>query len=329
MSIDTHAHAVIPEANALVGRSDGFKLELAGEQIAHSAESLEVNQAQIAALGEKLASPARRISEMDQMRIDRTIVGPMPLHHYWADEELAAQVSQIKNDGLAEHCAFNPSRLKPMGTIPFQHPDLAIAELDRIVTKLGFTSISVSTNINGKELTDPSFDKVWKRIHELEITTFIHPWGCSLGARLANYYLGNTVGQPTETAVALSHIIFSGMLDKYPGLKLLAAHGGGYLPTYIGRSDHAWSVRSDAHSCKELPSSYLKKMTFDSLVYSPAALRNLVEAVGEDNVTIGTDYPFDMGVTNPVDRLEAANFADSIREKIATTNAANLFDWAI
>ena len=118
------------------------------------------------------------------------------------------------------------------------------------------------------------------------------------------------------------------MLDKYQGLKLLAAHGGGYLPTYIGRSDHAWSVRSDAHSCKELPSSYLKKITFDSLVYNPVALRNLVEMVGEDNVTIGTDYPFDMGVTNPVDRLEAANFSDSVREKIASTNAAKLFQWA-
>jgi aminocarboxymuconate-semialdehyde decarboxylase len=146
---------------------------------------------------------------------------------------------------------------------------------------------------------------------------------------LANYYLGNTVGQPTETAVALSHIIFSGMLDKYSGIKLLAAHGGGYLPTYIGRSDHAWSTREDAHSCKELPSAYLKRIHFDSLVYSPSALRSLVETVGEDKVTIGTDYPFDMGVNNPVDRLEAANFSDSIREKIATTNAANLFDWAI
>jgi aminocarboxymuconate-semialdehyde decarboxylase len=118
------------------------------------------------------------------------------------------------------------------------------------------------------------------------------------------------------------------MLDKYQGLKLLAAHGGGYLPTYIGRSDHAWSVRSDAHSCQELPSSYLRKITFDSLVYNPIALRNLVEMVGEDKVTIGTDYPFDMGVTNPVDRLEEANFADSVREKIASTNAAKLFQWA-
>jgi aminocarboxymuconate-semialdehyde decarboxylase len=153
---------------------------------------------------------------------------------------------------------------------------------------------------------------------------FVHPWGCSLGERLATHYLGNTVGQPTETTVALSRLIFTGVLDRFPRLKLVAAHGGGYLPTYIGRSDHAWRVRPDARGCAEPPSSYLRRMWFDALVYTPRALRHLVEEVGADRVVLGTDHPFDMGVTDPVARLDAAGLDPVARDAIAGGNALEL-----
>ncbi|MFF4908239.1 amidohydrolase family protein [Streptomyces sp. NPDC001260] len=153
---------------------------------------------------------------------------------------------------------------------------------------------------------------------------FVHPWGCSLGGRLAAHYLGNTVGQPVETTVALSHLIFGGVLDRYPRLKLVAAHGGGCLPTYIGRSDHAWRVREDARGCAEPPSTYLRRMWFDALVCTPRALRHLVEEVGADRVVLGTDHPFDMGIDDPPARIDAAGLAPAERAAIAGGNALDL-----
>ena len=154
---------------------------------------------------------------------------------------------------------------------------------------------------------------------------FIHPWGCSLGPRLGAHFLGNTFGQPAETALALSHLIFGGTLDRHPGLKLLAAHGGGFLPTYIGRSDHAWAERPDARGCAHPPSAYLRRIWYDALVYTPQALRHLVEVVGADKVMLGTDYPFDMGVTDPVERAAAAGLPAADLTAILSGNAAALF----
>jgi aminocarboxymuconate-semialdehyde decarboxylase len=185
--------------------------------------------------------------------------------------------------------------------------------------------VSVSTNVDGRELADPGFDPVWEAAAQLGAVVFVHPWGCSLGARLGRNFLGNTVGQPVETALALSHLIFGGVLDRHPGLRLLAAHGGGYLPTYIGRSDHAWHVRPDAQGCRESPSSYLRRIWYDALVYTAPALRQLVAAVGVDRVLLGSDYPFDMGVTDGVERIQAAGLGETAVARLLSGNAAALF----
>ncbi len=153
---------------------------------------------------------------------------------------------------------------------------------------------------------------------------FLHPISCTLDERLNRFYLANTVGQPVENAVALSHLIFSGVLDRHPTLHVIAAHGGGYLPTYLGRSDHAWQVRPDARECANPPSSYLRRLWFDSLVHSPDALRALVDAVGADRVLVGSDYPFDMGVADPVERVHAAELGAAATELVLGGNAASL-----
>jgi predicted TIM-barrel fold metal-dependent hydrolase len=153
----------------------------------------------------------------------------------------------------------------------------------------------------------------------------IHPWGTSLGPRLAAHYLGNVVGQPTETTIALSHLIFSGLLDRHPGLRLCACHGGGYLPVYIGRSDHAWRVRPDARGCARPPSEYLREIWFDSLVFTPRGLEHLVDSAGAGRVVLGTDYPFDMGVDDPLARLDAATgLSEDDRAAIRGQNACEL-----
>ncbi|HEY3882657.1 MAG TPA: amidohydrolase family protein [Trebonia sp.] len=323
--IDTHGHLLVPEAAALAEGQPGEAADAAAERASFSARSIAANRAQIGRVWPQLTSVERRLADLDAIGVDLQVVGPMPMHRYWAGPALAARLTAVTNEAVAAHCAAGAGRLYGLGTLPLQHPGLAVRELDRAVTGLGLTGISVSTNVDGRELADPSLDPVWEAAASLGAVVFVHPWGCSLGSRLGASFLGNTFGQPAETALALSHLIFGGALDRHPGLKLLAAHGGGFLPTYIGRSDHAWAQRGDARGCAAPPSSYLRRLWYDALVYTPQALRHLVEVVGSDKVVIGTDYPFDMGVTDPVERAAAAGLPAADLTAILSGNAAALF----
>jgi aminocarboxymuconate-semialdehyde decarboxylase len=174
------------------------------------------------------------------------------------------------------------------------------------------------------ELSDPRLADFWARAEETGAVVFVHPFGCTLDERLDQWYLSNTVGQPTENAVALSHLVFSGVLDRHPGLRVVAAHGGGYLPTHIGRSDHAWRARADAHGCAHPPSTYLRRLYFDSLVHDPHVLRELVRVAGADRVLLGSDYPFDMGADDPLGALRAAGLPDIHHDAVRGANAAAL-----
>ncbi|MBW8820582.1 MAG: amidohydrolase, partial [Streptomyces sp.] len=183
----------------------------------------------------------------------------------------------------------------------------------------------ISSHAPGRELSDPAYEPFWRGAEETGAVLFLHPFGCTLDERLDRWYLSNSVGQPTENAIALSHLIFSGVLDRHPGLKLIAAHGGGYLPTHIGRADHAWSVRADAGTdCAQLPSSYLKRLYFDSLVHDPHVLRALIAAAGADRVLIGSDFPFDMGTEDPVGALRSAHLPEADFHAVRGGNAAAL-----
>jgi predicted TIM-barrel fold metal-dependent hydrolase len=323
--IDVHAHLAVPAAEALVASSSGMAGEIAAEQASHSAQSLEVNRAQLARVVPLMGDLDRRLADMDAMGVDMQVVGPMPMHHYWADEALAADFTRATNEGIAAFCGRAPQRLAGLGTVPLQHPELAAAELRHAVSTLGLRGASVSTTVAGRELADPTHDPFWVMARELDAVVLIHPWGTSLGPRLAANYLGNVVGQPTETTITLSHLIFSGVLDRHPGLRLCACHGGGYLPVYIGRSDHAWRVRPDARGCSRPPSEYLREIWFDSLVFTPSGLEHLVAAAGASRVVLGTDYPFDMGVDDPLARLDAAaGLSEDDRAAIRGRNACEL-----
>jgi aminocarboxymuconate-semialdehyde decarboxylase len=323
--IDTHGHLLVPEASALAQGHPREAADADAERSSFTAASIEANQAQITRVWPQLTDVRRRLADLDAIGVDIQVVGPMPMHRYWAEPALAARLTTVINESVAAHCALGAGRLVGLGTVPLQHPDLAVRELTRAVGALGLTGISVSTSVDGRELADRAFDPVWEAAADLGAVVFIHPWGCSLGSRLGANFLGNTFGQPAETALALSHLIFGGTLDRHPGLKILAAHGGGFLPTSIGRSDHAWANRPDARGCENPPSEYLRRLWYDALVYTPRALSHLVEVVGSDKVVLGTDYPFDMGVTDPVERAAAAGLPAADLTAILSGNAAALF----
>ena len=323
-SIDVHTHVATPRADALTADHPDQLAEQQRDARWFGQAAGEVNREQLHRVGPLLTDIDLRLQAMDQARVDVHVVAPMPFSRPWTDRSLAEQAVNTTNEGVAAFVGARPDRLIGVGTVALHHPELAVQQLDTCVGALGLRGVQIGTRAGELELDHPALQNFWARAEELQAIVLIHPWGCTLGERLADYYLGNTVGNPVETTVALSRIIFSGLLDRHPTLKLCSVHGGGYLPTYLGRSDHAWSVRPDAHLCQQRPSSYLKRIWFDSLLYSPTGLRALVDAVGAGQVLLGSDYPFDMGVTDPVDRLEAAGLDPDTVTAIAGGNAAHL-----
>ncbi|MEV7194103.1 amidohydrolase family protein [Streptomyces sp. NPDC093510] len=324
-TVDVHAHVLLPEIDALVEGRPGFSEARALDARRNGPAALAVSGPMVRARLPRLTDPAVRLAAMDAQGVDVQLVSPSPSHyHYWAGEETAEKVYRLANEATAAHCSAAPDRLRGLGLAPLQHPGLMVSALDHALEQ-GLAGVEISSHAPGRELSDPAYEPLWSRAGESGALLFLHPFGCTLDERLDRWYLSNTVGQPTENAVALSHLIFSGVLDRHPGLRLIAAHGGGYLPTHIGRSDHAWSARSDAGAgCAHPPSSYLKRLYFDSLVHDPYTLRELVRAAGADRVLLGSDFPFDMGTEDPVAALRAARLPDADFHAVRGGNATAL-----
>jgi aminocarboxymuconate-semialdehyde decarboxylase len=190
----------------------------------------------------------------------------------------------------------------------------------------GLAGVEIGSHAPGRELSDPAYEPFWELAAETGAIVFLHPFGCTLDERLDRWYLSNSVGQPVENAVALSHLVFAGVLDRHPGLRIVAAHGGGYLPTHLGRADHAWRVRPDARSCAHPPSHYVRRLWFDSLVHDPSVLRELVRVAGPDRVLLGSDFPFDMGAEDPVAALRAAELPEPDFHAVRGGTAAALLN---
>ncbi|MDX3545572.1 amidohydrolase family protein [Streptomyces europaeiscabiei] len=324
-TIDVHAHVLLPEVEALVADHPGLVEARALDARRNGPAALAVNGPMVRERIPKLTDVTVRLAAMDAQGVDVQLVSPSPSHyHYWADEDTAEEVYRLAGEATAAHCAQAPDRLHGLGLAPLQHPEQAVRALEHALEQ-GLLGVEISSHAPGRELSDPAYEPFWARAAATGAILFLHPFGCTLDERLDRWYLSNTVGQPTENAVALSHLIFSGVLDRHPDLKLIAAHGGGYLPTHIGRADHAWTARSDAGAdCAHLPSSYLKRLYFDSLVHDRYVLGELVRAAGADRVLLGSDFPFDMGTEDPVGALRAARLSDADFHAVRGGNAAAL-----
>jgi aminocarboxymuconate-semialdehyde decarboxylase len=271
-----------------------------------------------------------RLKDMDRMGVDIQAVAPAPYHYfYFTEPAYGAELAREVNEGIANVVAQHPDRFVGMGSVPLQNAELAVQELEYCVKKLGLRGVEINTNVNGLNLTDPSLglEKFFAKANELGTVIFMHPLGYTQGDRLRNHYFNNVIGNPLETTVAVSHLIFDGVVARHPKIKFLAAHGGGFLAHYWARMDHAWRARPDTRTViKKKPSSYLEKFYFDSITFDPRMLKQLIDRYGADHVMLGTDYPYDMGEDDPrgliagVSRLSAAD-----RRLIEGGNAMKLF----
>jgi aminocarboxymuconate-semialdehyde decarboxylase len=310
-TVDVHAHCAVAEAIELRRSAAGNP---AGNQ------PLLVD-------GQPLAD---RIKTMDAQGIEMEVLSINP-NWYDVDRDLAARIIDVQNERLAAFCASHSDRFAAFASVALQFPDLAAQQLERAMKSMGFRGAAIGGSVAGLELADPKFHPFWAKAEELGAVVFIHPQGSGTAdftKRLqGNGMLGNVIGNPLETTIALSHLIFEGTLDRFPGLKILAAHGGGYLPSYMSRSDNGcktFPAQCKPGVPKNPPTSYVKRMYYDSLVFTSEALRHLVAEVGVDHVVVGTDYPFPW-VDAPVDHvLNAAGLSDADRVAILEGNAAKL-----
>ena len=257
---------------------------------------MAVNEAMYKTLAAKLTDTDQRLQDMDAIGVDVQAISPSPIqYYYWAEPDLSEKLVALQNDAIAALCGLHPARFVGMGTVSLQQPERAAEQLKELILERGFKGVQISTLVNGLDVADPIFEPFWSMADELSAVVFVHPWGSTLGSRLADQYLFNVIGQPFETTVCLSKLILNGHFDRLPELKVLAAHGGGYLPLYIGRTDRAYAIRPETNGCSCLPSAYLQRIWYDSIVYDPASLKMLIDRVGREQVVFGTDYPYDMG----------------------------------
>lgn len=327
LRVDMHCHFLNRDAAAKVAPLNPGQYE---PQIKFAnALTREVNVKQMQDRGEKLATIELRLKDMDRMGIDIQAVSPAPQQtYYWTEPGLGVELSRMINERLAEIVARWPERFVALGTVPLQNVELAVIELERCVKQLGLRGVEINPNVAGKDLTDPSLnlDRFFAKARELDIVIFMHPIGFTQGERLMDHYFNNVIGNPLDTTLGTSRLIFDGVMERHPGLKVVLPHAGGFLAHYWARMDHAWRARPDCRTViKKAPSSYLKKFYFDTIAFDPEMLRNLIDKFGAQQVVLGTDYPFDMGEEDPVGligsvpRLSAAE-----KERIMGGNAARL-----
>lgn len=269
----------------------------------------ETNRAQMQERAGPLSDVSRRLADMDRMGIDLQVVSPAPFqYHYFAPAATGAALARETNEGLRALVDSHPDRLAALGTVPLQDADLAVRELEHAVGRLGLRGVEIGTNVNGLNLTDPrlGLERFFALADEMQAVLFLHPVGYTEASRLTDHYFNNVIGNPLETTVAASQLIFDGFVARYPRVRFLLAHGGGYLAPYWARMDHAWRARPDCRTLiTEPPSSYLQRMYFDTVVFDPEQLGALVRRYGAEQVLMGTDYPYDMGEEDPLGLLAA------------------------
>ncbi len=329
MNIDIHAHFMPKDCIDVV---DDAGRNYDAVKIVHNArgEARVIQKGNLDALpiAQKFCDPEERIKDMDATGVDMQILSPSPLALYSdLEAEACLWYSRRLNDSIARTVKEYPARFLGMATVPLQAPDVAISELDRAVNKLGLRGVQVTGNVNGRDLDSPELIPLYREIQALDVPVFIHSGLVTIGDRMKPFHLQNLIGNPLDTTLAAAHIVFGGVLEKFPNLKFCLCHGGGYVPYQRGRWDHGYKVRPEGKVViKQPPSHYIPLLYFDTITHFLPALEYLVSSVGADKVVMGTDYPYDMADPTPVSTVKSLkNVSDEDKEKILGGNAARLF----
>jgi aminocarboxymuconate-semialdehyde decarboxylase len=264
----------------------------------------------------------QRLRDMDASGVDVHVLSATPQTYlYNQGEELSATLAAIQNDQIAKHIAAHPDRFMGIATLPMASPKRAADELKRAITKLGLRGAMFASNVKGVNLDDPSFEPLWATAQELGAFMFVHPNNVAGADRLKSYYLANLIGNPLDTTIAAACLIFSGVMDRYPKLKIMLAHGGGFTPYQAARWEHGWAVRSEPKkNVTKQPKNIRGRFMYDTILHCREALEAMIGLVGADHVMLGSDYPYDMGMMDCVQHVRGLKIADTDKTSILSGN---------
>ncbi len=307
MIYDVHAHC-IPEAVIDTLRRDGgrYGIEIVDQKGA--ARIGIAGRLEVGPVRTELLDFEARLAAMDAAGVDVQLVSSwIDATAYALDEKAGSRYARLFNEGLAEIASRHPGRFVPLCTVPLQAGDAAANELRHAVATLGMAGVEIATTVDGAELDDPGLDPFWAAAEELRCLVLVHPYNALAGRGVQRYFLENMVARPAETTIAMAHLIFGGVLERFPELQVCVVHGGGFLPYQFGRLERGYAAKSEltARNLTRSPREWLQAMYYDTVLHSPEALGFLVSLVGADHVVLGTDYPFEMGDPDPRATIEA------------------------
>lgn len=323
-TIDIHTHVEVPAAAAIAFPL--FRPEFDPRMQFQPEESTRYNRELRATQTAQFVDTETRIAHMDLQGVDiQALAIAPPEYFHWLDAETGPRVNAMQNDAVLAMVQRNPARFVGIANLPMDHPEAAVTEMVRVKANLGFNGFEVNTDVKGGDLDDRRFDPIWAQAEELEMLVILHPHGWTEPRRMDDYYLINVVCMPLASTVAVSRMILGGVWERFPDLRMVVVHGGGYLPFYFSRTDHAYKVRPETRRhIPRPPSEYLHKLYFDTTVFDPKAVEYLVDEFGADHVLMGTDYPFDMGPTDPLGFLADTRLTEEEHALVVGGNAARL-----
>jgi len=325
MNIDVHAHYVPSDSlkvAAEIGPRHGLNLEKneRGDLLTREGRAF------LGQLKPEFSDLDLRLSIMDRQGMDMQVLSPASSYFfYWMPATESLEFARWLNDRFAETVAKHPQRFVALASVPIQDAATAAVELDRAITRLGLRGAEIASNINGRYFDDPAFDPFWEAAQALDALLFVHPNQVVGADRMNKYQLANLIGNPTDTSLAFAKLIFGGVLERFPRLKFLLAHAGGFLPYTWGRLDRGFQIQDPAsRKISQPPSEYVKLLHFDTITHSSMALEYLITNFGADRVLLGSDYPYDMGDPEPVGSLGAAKINREQMNQVASANACKL-----
>jgi aminocarboxymuconate-semialdehyde decarboxylase len=322
-AIDVHAHVIVPEVYAVAAEHNIFS-ELPADPGVTDEMRGQIKERAGVVLA-RMSDLTHRIATMDAMGVEVQVLSASLVHQglEWADAQTSLRLARTTNDWIAKAVTAHPARLMGLGTLPLHVPSLVVGELERCMRDLGLAGVAISTTAGGRELGDPELRPFWAKAEELGAVVYIHPGG-NRDRRFKRFHLWNSVGQAFEEAMAISSLMYDGVLESFPKLKICISHGGGYMPYYMGRIDRNYVEKANTRvNMRKPPIDYLRMLYFDSCVYERAVLQHLVDKVGAVRVLLGSDYP--VGETRPIEFVtEAATLSAAQKDQIVGTNAAVL-----